>query len=349
MAIKSALDNTITSLANKLPGPLKPTATGEQQSKANMIAQKKAECSARGGQWDEATQSCILPTPPANNSNRNTGEQQSKAKLTSPETFSSSDTGRASGIVLSNGKTFLGLGPQDVNQVAAGEAARVARPEGTNPVGTAQNQLQQQQRFQELTQMAQQGLLTPNELNAIQGANVDVGQAIGAGVAGVIPGLIGGAAGGAAIGAAGAGVGAIPGAVIGGIGGALTGFLTSIRSNIKSQQTSQFAADQTALSKGQTFLKSLITDTNQNPQNAAENIELFYQTLNLIDAAHVKTWRDSQENLNKFLGNDGTQQLAKFNTFDDTMRTYYVNQFLAALNTPDPNRSLITVEDLGIE
>jgi hypothetical protein len=36
----------------------------------------------------------------------------------------------------------------------------------------------------------------------------------------------------------------------------------------------------------------------------------------MIDVAHARTYRDSQENLNKFLGNDGTEQLAKFEVFD---------------------------------
>jgi hypothetical protein len=226
-------------------------------------------------------------------------------------------------------------------------------PEGTQPAGTAQNALDTQVRNAQLLEMAQKGLLTTEELQAVTGAKLDIGQALGAGATTAVPGILGGiatgAAAGAGIGALGAGVGAIPGAIIGaGIGG-IGAFLVGIRGNIKSQQTGEFAAEQTALTKGQTMLRSLITDTNKNPQNAADNIALFYQTLNMIDAAHAKTWRDSQENLNKFLGNDGTAQLAKFETFDLAMRQYYVNAFQTALAQPNPNQMLLTDEDLNFE
>lgn len=284
--------------------------------------------------------------------------EKAKIKEGTVETFTSSETGRASGVTLPDGRTFLGLGPNDVDKIAAGEARKAARPVNSSPVGTAQAAANTQARNEQLVQRAQQGLLTSQELQTIQGANPSIGQALGAGAAGALPGVVGGAAtgllGGLAAGAAGgaiAGTAITPviGTAIGAVGGALVGFLVAMRNNIKSQQTDQFAADQTALAKGQTMLRSLITDTNQNPQNAPENIALFYQTLNMIDAAHMKTWKDSQENLNKFLGNDGTTQLAKFETFDAAMRQYYINRFETALAMPDPNQILITAEDMANE
>jgi len=199
---------------------------------------------------------------------------------------------------------------------------------------------------QELLSQAQNTLLTPEELRHAAGSDVNIGQAIGAGFANLVPSTVGGAAGGAAIGAFAGGVGAIPGAVIGGVGGAITGFLSGVRTSIKSQQSDAFAADQTALTKGSTYLKSLITDTNQNPENAAENIELFYKTLNMIDAAHNKTRKDSEEDLNKWLGNDGSVQLAKFDVFDTTMKQYYISRFQTALNAPNPNDIMIGIEDI---
>jgi len=284
---------------------------------------------------------------------KTTALETPRAKLTTPETFTNPQTGRASGITLPDGRTFLGLGPEDVNQVAQGEAARVARPANTQPVGTAQNQLNTQLRNQKLVELAQQGLLTPEEFQGITGASLDVKQALGAGAIGVLPGLAGGAAtgllagavGGATAGAAAGGFVTPAAAALGALG-ALSGFLLAARSSIKGQQTGEFAADQAALTKGERMLRSLITDTNTNPQNAPENIALFYQTLNMIDAAHMKTWKDSQEDLNRFLGNDGTPQLAKFTTFDDSMRLYYINRFETALAQPDPSQILITTEEL---
>jgi hypothetical protein len=203
--------------------------------------------------------------------------------------------------------------------------------------------------------MAQQGLLTPEQLQAIMGASPDIGAALGGAGIGAGIGIAGGAATGLGAGIlAGATGGAIAGTaitplagtLIGAGLGAVGGFLIAMRSSIKSQQAEQFAKDQTALTKGQTMLRGLITDTNKNPQNAPENIALFYKTLNMIDAAHAKTWADSQENFNKFLGNDGTEELAKFETFDSSLRLYYINRFETALQMPDPTQSMITMEDI---
>ena len=293
----------------------------------------------------------VLPTPTPTPT---TGTPNANVPAGTVETFTNEKTGRASGAVLPNGKTFLGISPEDVNKLAQGEASRVARPENSAPVGTAQTALNTQLRNKQLLEMAQQGLLTPQELQSITGAEIDIGQALGAGAVGVLPGALGGAATGIAAGILGGTVaGAAGGSVVPGLGtaigagiGAIGGFLVAIRSNIKGQQVGEFSADQAALSKGQTMLRSLITDTNRNPQNTAENIALFYQTLNMIDAAHAKTWKDSQENLNKFLGNDGTPELAKFEVFDAAMRQYYINAFEMSLLQPDQNKILLSEEDL---
>lgn len=312
-------------------------------SRDAALKRKEAECIAKGGAWNADTQICTLPT--IQEQPKQVPQAQPSPPLSVPEVFKN-ESGRNSGITLPNGNTFLGLGPDDVAKIAGLEQQKNAVPDGTLPVGTQANAFRQQQDVQRLVNLAQQGLLTPQELQAIQGSNPDIAQALGAGAIGVVPGLVGGAIGGAAVGAVAGGVGAIPGAVVGGIGGALTGFLSQIRSSIKGQQTEQFAADQTALTKGERYLRSLITDTNQNPQNAPQNIALFYQTLNMIDAAHAKTYRDSQEDLNVFLGNDGTEQLAKFEVFDTTMRQYYISQFNTALTAPNPQQILISADDI---
>jgi hypothetical protein len=268
-----------------------------------------------------------------------------KAKLTAPEIWRD-ETGKITGVSMPDGKQYLGIKEADVRNLISKYQAETALP-GTEPAGTAQAQMERQQQIQRLTQAAQEGSLTPQELQNIEGSSPDMRQAAGAGL---LQGTLAGGGAGLAVGAAaGLGVASPITAPVGAAVGLLFGFLNGIRSNIKNQQADQFAADQTALSKGQTMLRALITDTNQNPQNAPENIALFYHTLNMIDAAHAKTWKDSQENLNKFMGNDGTPQLAKFETFDAAMRVYYLNRFETALAQPNPNTILLTSEDLGAE
>jgi len=322
---------------------------------------EKQKCIAQGGSWDEANQTCILvksvgKSPIQNTTTKQeTPTQQDIQKVTEPQTPSNLMGGTlrdAQGNIITQTKESL-----EADRL---EIARLKASEGGIGSKEALLQKQEQQKTQErnaqLLQMAQNGLLSQDELQTITGAKLDVGQALGAGVAGSLPGVVGGAAtgliggalGGAAGGAiAGTAVTPVIGTAIGAALGAVGGFLVAVRSNIKSQQTGEFAADQTALTKGDRYLRSLITDTNKNPQNAPENIALFYQTLNNIDAAHAKTWRDSQEDLNKWLGNDGTPQLAKFDTFDATMRQYYISQMETALLQPDNTRSLITEDDLN--
>jgi hypothetical protein len=323
--------------------------TGTPEEKEEGRA--KALCEERGGTWDPIAKACRMPdqTPKPPVQTPVDEPQAPKVTLTTPEIIRDEETGKISGVRLSNGKTFLGLSPEEVNAMVSKSQEGTQLPEGTQPAGTARKQAENQQQIQRLTQLAQQGLLTQDELQTITGSKLDVGQVLGAGVTGVVPGIIGGAVAGGVAGAVVGGVGAIPGAVGGAIIGGIGTFLSSIRGNIKSQQVGEFSADQTALSKGERYLRSLITDTNQNPQNAPENIAMFYHTLNMIDAAHAKTWKDSQEDINKFLGNDGTPQLAKFDTFDATMRNYYINRFEVALLQPNPNEILITNEDLDLE
>ena len=339
-------------------GLLKQQEFQTQLNKTAAVEAKKTPkqlCQEKGGYWDEATQSCVLLNKPSVQQETPVTPQ---AAPTKPEYFTD-EKGNVTGLTLPNGGSYLGLKEADVNAILSkyGNIPSEVSRLGGQPAGTQQAQVDTQAQNQRLMQLAQQGLLTPEELQSIQGAHPDIGQALGAGAVGVLPGAIGGAAvgigagvlGGALTGAAAGSVVPVAGTIAGAIIGALGGFLVATRSNIKSQQAGEFTADQYALTKGERYLRSLVTDTNKNPQNAPENIRLFYKTLNLIDAAHAKTYRDSQENLNKFLGNDGIPQLAKFNVFNDTMRRYYINRFNTALIAPKPNQILITADDLTEE
>lgn len=340
------------------------------QTDKDRWAEDKRKCIASGGKWDDKTHTCSLPfsKPSEDPYKISAGGGSSKPA----EDYSGYYDPEKKAFITNSGKVYptgnpdFRPGPTDeqiehlkngnVKVTRAGQEWILSPAEWktlNEGKGAITNKIQeiraapnlQQQRMQQLLQAAQAGLLTPEQLQSIGGSDVNVSEALGAGAVGAIPGVIGGAVGGATVGALGGPIGAVAGAVIGGLGT----FLTSVRGNIKGQQTGEFAADASALSKGERYLRSLVTDTNQNPQNAAENIALFYQTLNLIDAAHAKTWKDSQEDLNVFLGNDGTPQLAKFEVFDNTMRQYYISQFNTALNAPDPNKFLLTAEDFGVD
>jgi hypothetical protein len=356
---------------------------GTNKSFGNQNKTNKAACEASGGFWDENTQTCIpkvltktedvntfapvgskdfgkkqttvltpaevMNLPRGDNvPSQNTTTAMEKAKLTIPEIIRD-ENGIITGIALPNGEVYPNIGQKNVEQMLRNYNLKTQAPEGTVEAGTAQAQLEAQQRLQQLTQMAQQGLLTPQELQAIQGSNPNYAQAAGAGAVGLLPGLAG-LAGGLALSAS--GVGAIAGVPIAAVSalsvaGSIAGFIVGAKNSLKGQQTEQFAADKAALTKGQTYLRALITDTNKYPEHAPENIADFYRALSLIDVAHAKTYKDAHENVNKAIGAGGFDNLAQFEVFDNTMRDYYINAFNAALANPNPNATLITAEDLG--
>lgn len=215
---------------------------------------------------------------------------------------------------------------------------------------------QKQQKIQRLMQAAQAGLITQEEMQAIGGADIDWGQALGAGGVGVVPGLVGGvgtaigagllgAAAGGKIGATVGSVGGVPGALALGAIGALGGFLIAMKGNLASQQRGEYTADKEILRKAQTALTGYITLVNQDPSQAPMAIEGFYTTLNAVDMAYVKTYRDSQEDLNRWLGNDGTPEIAKFMAFNNYLRPMYEQRFQAALGSPNSEQAALTEDD----
>lgn len=322
----------------------------EATAEENEREKEKAECALKGGKWDEEKKICILPDVFKGEESTAVNPNVPPATEDPVLTFA-----RANNLSLAAAADILaaraGQSPQKQllrNSLATTNAEAGAREaEGLR-----------QQKIARLVQAAQAGLLTPEELQQVAGADIDLNQVLGAGAASAVPGIAKGVAtgvgtavvGGLAAGAGTAGATALtgPGALIAGAAVAIGSITAGIISNLKKQQSEEFSADQDTLSRGTAGLNALIRDTNQHPENAERNIALFYQTLNHIDAAHMKTYQDSQENLNTFLGNDGTTQLAAFNNFDQITRQNLINKFNSALLNPNPNNIGISADELSM-
>ena len=278
------------------------------------------QCINSGGTWDGTK--CIAKTPSV---------ETPFANKPTPTADPVLALARERGLSLKNAADIL------VAQSRQSPSKQLARA-SASATNVQQAQTERGIEAGQLLSQAESQLLTPEELRQSSGADVNIPQAIGQGLTTALPA----AAGGAAVGLATGGVLSLPL----GIAGAVGGFLTGVRNSIKNQQTQEFIKDQASLTKGTRFLRSLITDTNQNPENAAENIELYYKTINFIDSAHAKTRKDASEDLNIWLGNDGGVQLTKFDIFDSTLREYYQSQFQIALANPNPNQLLIGIDDI---
>ena len=74
-------------------------------------------------------------------------QEQTGTQSGQPEVFRDPRTGRVSGVTLPDGRTFLGLSPDDVQRILSGEAQRLATPEGAVDIGQRARQQQAQQQF----------------------------------------------------------------------------------------------------------------------------------------------------------------------------------------------------------
>lgn len=267
----------------------------------------KQLCEEGGGFWDDITGTCLRVAP-----KKAEPAKTPTAKITTPEVFMGEKG--PSGITLPGGKSFIGLPRADIEKLAGIEQRKTTLPEGTLPAGTAQAEANRQQRIQ---QLMQQGFLSEAELQAIQEAPIDWGQALTAGLANVLPSTIGGAAGGAALGLVGgpaAPLTSTTGAILGGIGGFLTGFFSGIRSNIKSQQSGQITSTTKVLTNAKSNLRQIRMLAQSDPSRADEAIELYQMQMNEVYRAQRKLQLETQGNLNKFM-DDGTEKLVEFELF----------------------------------
>ena len=326
-----------------------------REQKANLI-QKKKECKANGGTWDEGSQKCILPIEQQsknfdiNNPNitnqpetiTETPGEQPKAKITTPEIIKDSETGRISGIKLPDGKTFFGISPQEAKDILANYQKTRTAPEGTLPAGTQQAQLEQQLKAQELSgQIGQFGELGVNP------TGLDFEEATVAGIRGAIPRALSLAATGAGIGIIGGGglgtailpgagtaAGVAAGAAIGAIGGFVSGISSSMLSNLRSQRTDTTTAQQRVLDEGKQNLNDWATLAGTDPANRAVYVKNFNQQLALINQAYRQMKLDTSRDVAKF--ETALPNLAEFETFYSTQgeRDFLVQDMQNSLLQP---------------
>lgn len=272
-------------------------------------------------------------------------EEALKNKESPTQIIRDQDTGGISGLTIPSGETFLDLKKEDISAIARNQQG--VPVEATQVL--QQNELEKQ-RIAGLRMLGQVGQLNPNITQQQVPSQINPIQALASGVGTAAPAAIGGAISGAAAGAitgAPSGVGALPLAVVGAIGG----FLVGVRNNLKSQSSQEIRNAQINLKLREKNIRALITDTNQNPQNAAENLALLNEQLSLIQRDYGKLKLDTQRNLNKFLGEDGSPELERYTIFYETggQRDFLLREMQQALINPNPAKNLVTFEDLGLE
>ena len=312
-----------------------------KREKEDSLKKKKQDCRAKGGTWDEASQTCILPLeqqtqdvnldinpqPETTTSTAVDPADQPRAKINTPEIIKDSETGKISGVKLPDGRTFFGVSPQEAKDILADYQKTRTAPDGTLPAGTQQAQLDQQLAQQaEAEQLG--GQIGDFGQLGVDPTGLDIGEAGIAGIRGAIPralslaatgagiGLVGGGAVGSVVPGAGTAAGAAAGAALGAVGGFVSGISSSMLSNLRSQRTDTTTAQQRVLDEGKQNLNDWATLAGTDPANRHVYVKNFNQQLALIDQAYRQMKLDTSRDVAKF--ETALPNLAEFETFYST-------------------------------
>ena len=292
---------------------------------------ERARCEAQGGTWDAVNRVCILPPPPEPPKQ---DIQETPDGVLAPEVFKD-QAGRISGVELPDGRTFLGLSPDEVREITEREQGKRQLPQGAVPVGTsraiAEQQAQSQLLASQVGQTSPSTGLTPTDLSQ--------GDALTRGLVDAVPRaltLAGGAAvAGAAAGAATTGgVASIPLAAAGAAVTFVGSIASSMLSDIKRQRTDNTNAQKRVLDEGKQTLSDWVTLAKANPEKRAEYLAGFNIQLQRIQDAHRQMRLDTNADVGKF--ETAIPDLAEFNEFYAAggERDALVNEMREALVTP---------------
>jgi len=275
---------------------------GQQDIPKRKKLTDKEQCELDGGYWDAERKVCLKVKP------GDKLKEAPKVKPTVPEVGEIEGTAKQS-VTLPDGRTFYGLNKEEVQQLVQGEAEQKARLEGTAPIGTAQQQAEEQFRLQQAVgQIGQVGELTEAEQ-----AKINYSQALTAGTIGSAPNIVRNAAVGFAGGAL-VGGGVTPLAVVTGVAGALSAIWSGVNANIKDQQKGELQAADIELTNARTNMRQLAMLASQDPSNADIYIAQYNQQLTRIHQARRQTKAEVTGDLNAWI-EDGREQLADFDAF----------------------------------
>ena len=357
-----ALPTSILPIVPKISGPenlIGPRQPQEEEPDG------RAACEASGGRWDADKNVCI----PKTQITQEEFENRDKGKPQDIGTFSSSETGKLSGFQVGE-QTFLGVAPQEVIEAVTREAEARELPIGGQAEGVIERQRGRLQT--EGIGLAGQLGQSPDEAilqelrDRISSKDLDYVTAIASAVPGIIPDLIGGATvgGGAVFGVATAATAATGGvaapvsagtlgivAAISGVSTAVVGFYNDFVSNIKSQQSALIETPIRTLSETKPTINDIINAQNANPGNAQDNFDAFRNQMALIDQARENLKERTDEDLNKFLGDTGINQIQEFDVFYQLNgeRDRMLFDMQLALSNPDPSRIIdtsLTIEEI---
>ncbi|MCH8322546.1 MAG: hypothetical protein IIB64_05665 [Proteobacteria bacterium] len=259
-----------------------------------------------------------------------------KPTLDKPLVFRDSETGRATGIELPDGRVFLGLSPEEVEAIAKGEERRTAEPTGTI---TAEEIASERARQETIGRIGEQPQITQEQLTAeleklTIPANLRTALA-GAG-AEFITGAGAGALGGAVLGGvAGGGIGAVPGAIIGAAVGVSGVLLRNLKVEAKEDTTARGKEFRIIRSS----MRLVISEVNANritPDFAVERYNIQLGKMLKLDRALKEL---TSTDLKDFLS-AGSDLFAQVDTWIEIEEPLLRASLEGAIISPDPTKVL---------
>ncbi len=241
------------------------------------------------------------------------------------------DTGKITGITTPEGNTFFG-NPRDIQAIAEKQRQKYEAPQGTTEA--AQTAYAQQLRAFGMQQAQQQAGLAAQPITQPNAQSINYLQAAAEGIsAAAIPAAITAAT-------APTGVGLAAGLTATG-----TAFLAGFRSSMQQQISEGITAKTRELSEIETNMKKATQDLNAGG-NAAIDVTYFYQMFTQARKNEAQIIADVQSVLATAAGEEGTIELAKYNSFFAYTFPYLENELNQAIMNPDPNKILLTAEEM---
>ena len=271
-------------------------------------------------------------------------------ELEQPEVFRKQEgeetLGRQSGIKLPDGRTFLGLSPDDVAKIAGKELEKETLPEGTALVGT--QRIQEAEIRRKIALAKTIGVIDFATAQQIEEQGLNVRELVSAGFQNIdlkIPAVA--IAAGLSAAPATRGISALGGLGIAG-GSIINDFQKGVRANIKSQRSDLVSLKPRELKARKQAIQNFITVANMNPVEADDMVANMALEETLIRNDLNTLIHESESNL-VFWGSDATLEIAAYDVFFESVLPSLQDRMNQAVLKPDPTRAFIPLDAFDIQ
>ena len=229
-------------------------------------------------------------------------------------------------------------------------AAAVARQRALLSPEQQREQARKEEELEELAPIAEQVGEFPFTPVPAEKDILSIEQAIKSALATTLPGVAAGAVAGGAGGALVGGVGAIPGAIGGAALGGTAGFVAGFRGNLKVQRADILKGSKQNLMRHEQNMLRIVMEVNKGGDPMVLK-RMFNDQLSLIDLNYEKLQLETDDELSKWLAEDGHTQLERYENFNSEggSREFLIGAMRDAIVNPRPDRNTFLLERFPVD